>query len=518
MKKTIKFSLITVCCLSTFLGISQSFTYKTVDAGQQKCYNAVGEIVCPSAGQPFFGQDAQYAFHPASYVLSTDLKTVYDTNTGLTWMRSPNTTNTPPVKTDRMTFPAGQAWVATVNALNYGGFNDWRIPTIKELFSLYSSRGTDPSGYVGTNLSVLAPFIDTNSFKFKWGNTAIGERLIDQQYASNTTFVLNPSGSGYQKLFGVNFSDGRIKGYDMTDALSGLAKTFYFQLVRGPHAYGINNFVDNGDQTITDLATGLMWSKNDNGSGLNWGDALTWVQTQNSANYLGHNDWRMPDVKELQSLVNYANSPDYNSLPAIDVNYFVCTPMTNENGQNDFPYYWSASTHAPYNTSGSATEANYVAFGRAMGWPTTTGAWIDVHGAGAQRSDPKTTANFNPGATVHTVVVGGVTYTGYSWGPQGDAIRASNYVRLVRNVNNTSGLNEAIGNTFFKVVPNPFMQQLSVIGKTGLEDYSLLNAICQTIWQGKNIEAVDFSRLQSGLYFLQVMTPNSEMTLKLIKQ
>ncbi|MCX6190118.1 MAG: DUF1566 domain-containing protein [Bacteroidetes bacterium] len=499
-------------------GLSQTLRYTVVDAGQLKCYSSTGEMTCPTSGQPFFGQDAHYSIHPASYVLSADTKTVYDKNTGLTWMSSPNTNNTGPVKANRMTYSAAQTWVGTVNGLKYGGFSDWRIPTIKEIYSLYSSRGTDPSSFIGTDLSVLTPFIDTNYFKFKWGNTATGERLIDQQYASSTTFILNPSGSGYQKLFAVNFADGRIKGYDMTDALSGLPKTFYYQLVRGPLTYGINNFVDNGNQTITDSETRLMWSKNDNGKGLNWLDALTWVQTQNAANYLGYNDWRMPDVKELQSLVNYSNSPDYNSLPAIDVNYFVCSSITNENGQADFPYYWSASTHAPYNTNGNATEADYVAFGRAMGWPTTTGAWIDVHGAGAQRSDPKTTASFNPGAILHSVVFGGNTYTGYSWGPQGDAIRAANYVRLVRTVSNTSGLNKEFDYGKIMIKPNPFIHKIKIVGQTGLENYAITNALGEIIWTGINIEETDFSTLEPGLYFLRVKEPNSEFTIKLIKQ
>jgi len=60
-----------------------------------------------------------------------------------------------------------------------------------------------------------------------------------------------------------------------------------------------------------------------------------------------------------------------------------------------------------------------VAFGRAMGY--MDGAWRDVHGAGAQRSDPKAgdPADYPTGN-----------------GPQGDAIRIYNYVRLMRDANN----------------------------------------------------------------------------------
>ena len=410
-----------------------------VDTGQTNCYNASGVISPPSTAQPFYGQDAQVFGNQSSYALSGDVKTVYDNNTGLTWMRSPNTNNTPPAKADRMTYAAIPAWVTAVNASRYGGISDWRLPTLKELYSLFDCRGTDPSSFSGSDTSVLTPFIDATYFKFAWGNTAIGERLIDQQYASATTFVLNPSESGYQKDFGVNFSDGRIKGYDMTDALSHTLKTFYVQLIRGPPGYGANSFTNNGDGTVTDQATGLMWSRADCGSGLLWSNALAWVQARNAANYLGHSDWRMPNVKELQGIVNYSNAPDCNGLPAIDTNYFSCTSITNEAGQRDYPYYWTSSTHGGYSTNNTGGgDADYVAFGRALGWPTTNPKWVDVHGAGAQRSDPKAGPPYLYAAT-KTVVTNGVTYTGYSFGPQGDAIRGFNFVRLVR-AGNDSGV------------------------------------------------------------------------------
>ena len=414
--------------------------YTIVDTGQTSCYNTSGVITAPTAGQPFYGQDAECFGNQFSYTLSGDGKTVHDNNTGLTWMRSPNLTLTPPVRTDRMTNGAFPFWVAKVNATNWGGYSDWRLPTLKELYSLFDCRGTDPSSYTGTDLSVLTPFIDTNYFLFAWGNTTTGERLIDQQYASSTTFILDPSELGCQKDFGVNFSDGRIKGYDETDALSHTLKTFYVQLVRGGTNGGCNSFANHDDGTVTDQATGLIWSRTDNGSSLLWSNALAWVQERNAANYLGHNDWRLPNVKELQGIVNYSNAPDYNNLPAIDTNYFNCSSITNEAGQPDFAYYWTSTTHGGYSTNNTGGgDANYVAFGRALGWPTTNPKWVDVHGAGAQRSDPKTGPPYlGPGFTTHTVTTNGLTYTGYSHGPQGDAIRGLNYVRLVRAGNYSS--------------------------------------------------------------------------------
>ena len=413
-------------------------SYLIVDTAQTNCYNTNSIITAPLPGQPFYGQDAQFFGNQPGYALSGDGKTVYDKNTGLTWMRGPNTTLTTPVKTDKKTFSQAQAWVAAVNATNYGGFSDWRLPSIKELYSLMNFKGTDPSSFNGSDTSVLTPFIDTTYFLFAYGQTNLGERIIDSQYASSDVFVVNPAETGSPKLFGLNLADGRIKGYDLTMPDGITEKTFFVQLVRGPLGYGVNNFTNNGDGTVTDLSTGLMWARTDNGSSMLWSNALAWVQARNAANYLGHNDWRMPNAKELHSVVDYANAPDYNGKPAVDTAFFTCTVITNEAGAADYPYYWASTTHAGYSAAGSVGGAAvYIPFGRGLGWPDSAGRWVDVHGAGCQRSDPKVGPPYLY-ATNHTVITNGTTYTGYAFGPQGDAIRGLNYVRLVRVGNNSS--------------------------------------------------------------------------------
>ena len=60
-----------------------------------------------------------------------------------------------------------------------------------------------------------------------------------------------------------------IKGYPKT-VPGGRVTLLYARYVRGNPAYGKNDFHDNGDGTITDLATGLMWQKADSGKGMNW--------------------------------------------------------------------------------------------------------------------------------------------------------------------------------------------------------------------------------------------------------
>ena len=59
--------------------------------------------------------------------------------------------------------------------------------------------------------------------------------------------------------------------------MMGHEKAFNYLLVRGNNTYGINQFTDNGDGTITDQATGLMWMQDDNGVGVLWKDALSHI-------------------------------------------------------------------------------------------------------------------------------------------------------------------------------------------------------------------------------------------------
>ena len=81
----------------------------------------------------------------------------------------------------------------------------------------------------------------------------------------------------------------------------------YALCVRGGLDYGENNFTDNGDGTITDSSTGLMWMKNDSGTTMNWSAALNYAEGIEFAMFT---DWRLPNAKELQSIVDYTHAPD----------------------------------------------------------------------------------------------------------------------------------------------------------------------------------------------------------------
>ena len=370
-------------------------TYPIVDTNQGNCYDANNQRDCPQTGSAFFGQDAQYNGNQPNYTDNGD-STVTDNVTGLMWQQDPG---------EKMTY--SQA-VAGASDLTLAGYSDWRLPSIKELYSLIQFDGLDPSG---PNSTDLVPFMDLNYFNFEYGDESAGERVIDSQWATSTKYV-STTMNGNETMFGVNFADGRIKGYPANGRAN-----FFVIYVRGNTSYGINDFVDNGNSTVSDLATGLTWTKSDSASGMNWEAALNYCESLDTA---GITDWRLPNVKELQSIVDYSRSPDTTNSAAVDP-IFGTSTITNEAGQNDYPFFWSSTTHENQHSGGNAS---YVSFGRAMG--NMNGRWMDVHGAGAQRSDPKT---------------GSAADWPDGHGPQGDARRVDNYVRCVTDSTTSTNVN-----------------------------------------------------------------------------
>lgn len=379
-----------------------------VDTGQIKCYDNFREISCPQSGQIFYGQDANYTGLTPSYRDNGD-GTISDLNTGLMWSQA--------VDKSKVSLAEAETIAAT---MNLGGYDDWRVPNIKELYSLIDFRG-----YTGftqdrmmTHIPANAiPFINTNYFDFEYGDPNAGERYIDAQWLSSTKYVSTTMG-GNETLFGVNFADGRIKGYGYKRAgRPHHQKKFFARYVRGQE-YGKNDFVDRGNGTITDRSTGLMWMQNDSGRPMNWQEALQYAE---DLVYAGYDDWRLPNAKELQYIIDYSRSPDTTDSPAINP-MFQLTAIQNEAGEKDYPYIWTSTTHLDGPRPGS--QAVYIAFGRALG--KMRDRIMDVHGAGAQRSDPKT---------------GSPT----SRGPQGDMVRGENFVLCVRggmSPTNTSAVTE----------------------------------------------------------------------------
>ena len=105
-------------------------------------------------------------------------------------------------------------------------------------------------------------------------------------------------------------------------------------------------FTDNGNGTVTDNLTGLMWMKDANAGNdcagpdagtETWATALTSAAACNAASYAGQTDWRLPNVRELQSLIDYGRFS-----PALPSGHLFTSVLLS--------YYWTSTTGAA-NTS-----------------------------------------------------------------------------------------------------------------------------------------------------------------------
>src|SRR5450759_119235 len=198
------------------------------------------------------------------------------------------------------------AYVAAVNASALGGYSDWRLPTIKELTGI-------------VDFSRLNPAIDPGYFP----NTA------SAIYWSGT---LDPSTS--QTVWYVSFQGGNIApAADMYVPRA-------VRLVRGDIA-PTNQFTitDNGS-TVTDSSTGLVWKRaqemldpSSPGTWIDRKDTFLWqAALQRAVNDRtgGYSDWRLPNIKELRSLID-----ETKHNPAIDTNFFPDSVI--------FSQFWSSS-------------------------------------------------------------------------------------------------------------------------------------------------------------------------------
>ncbi len=369
-----------------------NLTYKIVDSGINTYFSNIAKIAEPKSGEAFYGQDASYTGNKPSYTSNGD-GTITDNVTGLIWEQSMGA---------KITFDEA---FKKAESSTLGGYSDWRVPTIKELYSLIQFTG-QVSGQ-----KAISFFIDTEYFDQPLGDVSAGEREIDAQTWSSTEYV-GKTMQNDATVFGVNFVDGRIKGYPKYKPATGAANTMYFRMVRGNSEYGKNNFKDNGDETISDLATNLMWQKTDDGVSRDWEESLKYAEELELA---GYSDWRLPNAKELQSIVDYSRSPQTTSSPAINPVFNTTEIEYPDGNSGHYPFFWTGTTHLdganPY------SGAVYIAFGEGLG--KMNGTLMDVHGAGCQRSDPKS---------------GNASDYPQYWGPQGDVRYVYNYVRSVRDI------------------------------------------------------------------------------------
>ena len=257
------FFLILFFCFSSFsfAQLVKKTMKRIPDSGQTMSYTTM------------FGEDNDYTFHPPFYIDNGD-GTITDTVTGLMWQK---------LDGGEMTIDSAKKYV---QQLNLAGHSDWRLPNVHESFSILI-------------LDALNPSFNTTYFP----NTNA------EYWWTNDTAFNNPS-----KIWATNSGGGQGPHPKNETISAGGNKSFHSRAVRDISTPVIipNHFTDNGDSTISDNLTGLMWEKFPYNDSLFWDNALQHAENLTLA---GYSDWRLPNIKEIESLNNEkANAPSINSI------------------------------------------------------------------------------------------------------------------------------------------------------------------------------------------------------------
>ena len=276
----------------------------------------------PDTGQttsytPTFGEDNDYTINSPSYTNNSN-GTITDNVTGLMWQQ---------VDGGEMTIENATIYCEN---LILGGFSDWRLPNPIESFSILNHQNNNPA--------MNTTFFIASTAEYWWTNT----------YELNSTTKVWCTNAG-----------GGIGNHPKSETISaGGIKRFHVRAVRDislPTTLA-NHFTDNGDGTITDNLTELVWQKTPNTQAQNWENALVYAENLALSNL---SDWRLPNIKELQSLNDESRTnPSINPLffPSIGVNnYWSSTSLPNQTTNA-----WYLNTQFGISTYSSKTTANYV--------------------------------------------------------------------------------------------------------------------------------------------------------------
>lgn len=307
MKKRLFFGIIIINS-TLFFGQSVSKTIQLLpDTGQTQSFTTT------------FGEDHDYSINTPSYTNNNNNNgTITDNVTGLMWQQA----------------DGGEMTIE--NAITYcdnlvlGGYSDWRLPIPIEAFSILNHQNNNPA--------VNTTYFPSTGAEYWW--TSVFE------FNSTTKVWVTNSGGG-------------IGNHLKTETISaGGGKKFHARAVRNINTPTTitNHFLDNGNGTITDNLTQLIWQKVPNTSALTWEQGLAYAEGLTLG---GASDWRLPNIKELQSLSNESAtnpsvfSPYFSNLGG-DF-YWSSTSLPNQTNE---AWYWS--TKFGITTYDVKTKYHYV--------------------------------------------------------------------------------------------------------------------------------------------------------------
>jgi hypothetical protein len=286
--------------------VTASFAAAWPDSLTRFCTDGTSAVACPGLA----GQDGAYALHVPAYVETSE--TVSDPVTGLMWQHTPPSTTV-----------AYAAATAYCDDLTLATFDDWRVPSLLELASLVDAG--DPS----------------HAFPF---SPAPAPGPAAQYTAYWTRSVFQPSPGSHSSIHASWPAGGAV-----SDSSSNVA------IVRCVRGAEVKNMLSTSGGSVIDRGTGLTWQSASVGSTMAWQTALAYCD---DLVLDGASNWRLPNIKEMLSIVDGRYDPAISPTFSIPQNTIFWTstpdPIAPSSG-----YLFSFETGGNPNGAGRSTAFSY---------------------------------------------------------------------------------------------------------------------------------------------------------------
>jgi len=226
---------------------------------------------------------------------------------------------------DSMKYKNAQAYVENLNREGFAGHSNWRLPTVDELMSLLTPKEMNGNLYIDPIFDKTQWWCwtsDQRASDWVWivnfgGGFVSGLGFIDGYYIravrslsdQNAKEALKQAEEAKQKQIEAERerlaqkSKYKLRKTPITASYEDFKSKFILDEERRPLEYVKNEFKDNGDGTIADSATDLLWQKSGSPDQMNHENAKAYFANLNLDGFAGHKDWRLPTVDELKSLL-----------------------------------------------------------------------------------------------------------------------------------------------------------------------------------------------------------------------
>ncbi|NDY70643.1 hypothetical protein DO021_02150 [Desulfobacter hydrogenophilus] len=242
--------------------------------GQNRCWNSTGDDTdCNDSGQD--GESRSGAPWPEPrFNIGQD--TVTDCAVGLVWLKNAGLSDFP------LSWQEALDFVADLNRKKFVGRDGWRLPRRRELFLLVSHTRINPA-------IVHADLFENIFNGYYWtGNTCA--RLPDQAWYIHA--------GGGRVVRGMKHQSAMVWPVHDPDEKTNQEKTIETSIDPDQRFQTKNSIV-------FDRETELQWMRNADvtGRAVTWSQALEKIHQLNREQADGFRDWRLPNIRELESLV-----------------------------------------------------------------------------------------------------------------------------------------------------------------------------------------------------------------------